>query len=135
MITLEQYFGKWMGYPDATPERKSAAAAMLERVNALLVAAEAAGITVPINPHTGSQVSGETLGGFRPQNCAIGSPKSAHKTGRAVDVFDPENKLDDWLDDARLEAFDLYREHPNATPRWCHLSDRAPGSGNRTFWP
>lgn len=135
MITVEQYFGPWSDHPDATDERKANAVALLINVNNLLDEAAADGVTVPVNAATGSQVSGQTLGGFRPQNAAQGSPASSHKQGRGVDIYDPQNKLDAWLDDDTLEAFGLYREAPNATKGWCHLTDRAPGSGRRTFSP
>lgn len=135
MISLVQYFGPWIDHIDANDERKAHARSLLSSVNDLLDEAEQDGVTVPVNPHTGSQVSGTTLGGFRPQNAAQGAPGSSHKQGRGVDIFDPENKLDSWLDDEKLEAFDLYREHPDSTPGWTHLTDRAPGSGKRTFSP
>jgi hypothetical protein len=135
MISIEEYFGKWITHPDATRLCKSDAVVMLSKVNALLAAAEADGVSVKTNPKTGSRVSGETLGGFRPQNAAQGSSKSKHKTGHAVDVYDPTNALDDWLDDATLAGFELYREHPDDTRSWCHLQDVAPGSKARTFKP
>lgn len=135
MITLEDYFGTFADHPDATPERKANAETLLDRVNALLNDAETDGLPGPINPATGSRVSGETLGGFRPQDAAQGAPKSNHKQGRAIDIFDPGNKLDAWLDDAKLEHFDLYREAPDATRGWCHLASVPPASGRRTFRP
>jgi len=57
------------------------------------------------------------------------------KNGRGVDIYDPENALDNWLTDAILERHGLFRESPLHTPRWCHLTDRAPKSGKRTFLP
>lgn len=135
MITLEEYFGPWLDDKDATDERKANARTLLVAVNNLLDEAEADGVIVQINPATGSQVSGQTLGGFRPQSAAQGRPHSAHKEGRAVDVYDPQNKLEAWVTNERLEAFDLYREAPESTPHWVHLTDRAPGSGKRTFNP
>jgi hypothetical protein len=135
MISIEQYFGIWIDKPDATPLCKSDAAAMLGKVNALLAAAAADGVPIKTNPKTGSGVSGETLGGFRPQNATQGSARSKHKTGHAIDIYDPANALDDWLDDATLAQFELYREHPDDTHTWCHLQDLQPGSGNRTFKP
>ena len=39
--------------------------------------------------------------------------------------------LDDWLDDDTLERYGLYREAPDATPHWCHLTTRPPMSGRR----
>ena len=135
MIGIIDYFGNWFDHPDATPERKAAAQAMLDKVNALLEEYEANDGELKINPRTKTYVSGEQYGGFRPQSCQQGAPHSAHKEGRAVDVYDPVGALDVWVTDARLEAHDLYREAPSATVGWCHLSDKAPGSGKRTFQP
>ena len=135
MITLDQYFGIYASHADAGPGMYAAAETMLEKANALLERAESAGIAMEINPNTNSQVSGEFNGGFRPQDCAVGAAKSSHKQARAVDVFDKNNALDGWITDEILTEFGLYREHPDDTPRWCHLSDKAPGSGRRTFHP
>lgn len=135
MISIEDYFGPWIDHVDATDECKANAAAMLERVKALLVAAEADGVPLLINPNTSTHVSGNTYGGFRPQSCPQGAPDSSHKVGRGVDVYDPKDELDHWLTDAKLEQFGLYRESPVATHTWCHLTDRAPRSGRRTFLP
>lgn len=135
MISLADYLGVHADSPDATDARKAAAEAMLDSVNALLLEAEAYGVELPTNPKTGTLVSGETYGGFRPQSCPIGAPSSAHKEGRAVDVYDPTGALDKWITDMRLEHFGLYREHPADTSGWCHLTDRAPGSERRTFHP
>lgn len=132
MITVEEYFGRWADHEDATPECRAAAEELLSRVNALLTAS---GISPPVNPVTGNQISANKFGGFRPQFVPIGAPHSAHKEGRAVDVYDPGNALDHWITDERLEEFDLYREHPTTTHGWSHLTTRAPDSGKRTFWP
>lgn len=134
-ISFEQYFGPWIDNADATDERKANARVMLVAVNNLLDEAAQDGVPCPVNPATGSQVSGQTLGGFRPQNAAQGAPQSSHKQGMAVDVFDPTNALDNYVTDEILEAFDLYREAPASTPHWIHLTTRAPGSGRRTFMP
>lgn len=135
MISLEQLFGPWFNHPDATIERKANARTLLVAVNNLLDEAAHDGVIVPVNPATSSQVSGQTLGGFRPQNAAQGKPHSSHKEGRGVDVYDPHEKLDNYITDDILEAFGLYRESPVSTRGWTHLTDRAPGSGKRTFNP
>lgn len=135
MISLEEYVGPHSESPDWTPERKDAAVVLLPKVNELLAAAEHNGVDLPDNPKTGSLVSGTQYGGFRPQNCPEGAPHSSHKEGRAVDVFDPSGELDRWISDLILEKYDLYREHPADTNGWCHLTDRAPSSGKRTFHP
>ena len=53
----------------------------------------------------------------------------------AVDIFDPKNEIDGAITDQLLIAHELYREHPAATKGWCHLTTRAPHSGNRSFLP
>lgn len=135
MITVAQYFGDWLGHTDATEERKENAQKLLEKVNSLLFAAQMGGVVPPVNPNTACQISGSRYGGFRPQSCPQGAPESSHKVGRGVDIYDPQNRLDEWLSDDILEAFGLYREHPDSTDRWVHLTDRPPHSGRRTFQP
>jgi len=56
-----------------------------------------------------------------------------HEQSNAVDVSDPDNALDDGLDDDKLTAAELYREAPHATLTWCHLQRVPPKSGKRTF--
>lgn len=135
MITLSQYFGVYASHPDATPECYAAADELLSRVNRLLDNVDTDRVELRINPKTDSEVSGDTNGGFRPQDCPIGARHSSHKQAMAVDVYDPGNSLDRWLTDERLEEAGLYREAPDATPGWTHLTTRAPGSGLRTFNP
>ena len=135
MISITDYFGIYASHADAGPGMYANAEKMLERVNALLERAESSGIQIEVNPNTNSQVSGEFNGGFRPQDCPVGASKSSHKQARAVDVFDKNNALDNWITDDILVEFGLYREAPEATPRWTHLSDKAPPSGRRTFKP
>lgn len=135
MITLEEWLGPYLGHPDATPEVQEKATKLLEVVNDLLLTYAEEGFAVPTNPSTKSQVSGQGNGGFRPKASTIGAPLSKHKTGHAVDIYDPKGELDTWLDDFILEEFNLYREHPDDTKTWCHLQDVSPGSGIRTFKP
>jgi hypothetical protein len=137
MITIGEYVGPWSGSVDWTPDKQREAKILLERVNNLLTEFETQGGILQVNRITKSQVSGETYGGFRPQTCPIGAPKSSHKLGMAVDVYDPANLLDLWIDKHPnvLVEFDLYREHAGYTQHWCHLGTKAPKSGNRTFIP
>lgn len=136
-ILITDYFGKWLKHPDVTDTVMDNAIHLLDKVNALLEEAFADGVDLDINPITGSYVSGNTYGGFRPQDCPQGAPQSSHKTGRAVDIHDRHNILDEWCfkHQDRLMHYDLYMEHPQATPRWCHLTTRAPASGKRVFHP
>ena len=134
-ISFTDYFGPWLGCSEMTDDAEDNANELLATVNDILEIAESCGVDLPTNHKTGTLVSGEKFGGFRPQSCKEGAPKSAHKIGAAVDVFDPDNKLDEWLNDDILTTFDLYREHPDSTPGWCHLTTRAPKSKRRTFYP
>ena len=99
------------------------------------------GIVPYVDPDTGSQISGSKGGagdgGFRLPDSTTGVQSSAHKEAKAVDVYDPDNLLDKAIDknDQGLVIYDLYREHPDATPGWCHLSTRPPGSKRRTYRP
>ena len=142
MITLEQYFGA----KPYTPMHEDAARELLSRVDALVGEAVVDGaFNRPVDPDTGTEVSGSKGGagdgGFRLPTATTGTPSSAHKQAMAVDVFDPANALDRWLDrfegasgeNSKLEEHGLYRETPNATQGWCHLTTRAPRSGRRTY--
>ena len=144
MITLPQYFG-------AKPhdeEHEALADDLLTRVNSLIdEAVRVMAFTRNVDLDTGTEISGSKGGagdgGFRLSTATTGSGKSSHKEAKAVDVFDPRDHLDTWLDDfehgngdnTKLEEYGLYREAPEATPGWTHLSTRAPGSGRRTFKP
>ena len=133
MISLADHVGFWKDSKDWDNRSKSNAIELLKRVNLML---DTYG-NVPINVTTNSQVSGQKYGGFRPQSCTEGAPSSAHKEGRAVDIYDPKDALDKWLTNnpEKLISFNLFREHPSATSGWCHLTTRAPNSGKRTFYP
>ena len=131
MITLEQYFLKHAH----TDEHKASAENLLQRVNSLLEHAIVDGLLLTVNPLTDSFISGKLYGGFRPEGCIVGAKKSAHKLGKAVDIYDPDGLLDKYLTDGKLETYGLYREHPDATQGWCHLSTKPPASGVRTFRP
>lgn len=132
MITVEQYFGE----KQHTDEQEQAAETLLNRVTNML---EFLGWDYPIDPDTGTSISGSKGGagdgGFRLSGSSTGRPFSKHKLAHAVDVYDPDNRLDDMINDEILQRFNLYRESPSATRGWCHLQDIAPGSGKRTFLP
>lgn len=150
MITITQYFtnpttGELKPH---TPAHEAAARDVLERREALRDEFRAeTGRGLVICPNTGTEISGSKDGagdgGFRLHNANTGSPNSSHKQAMAVDDYDPGNELDRWLDqfedgrggNSKLEQHGLYREHPDATPGWCHLTTRRPGSGRRTFVP
>jgi hypothetical protein len=108
---------------------------------------EATGRAPVIDPDTGTEISGSRRGrgdgGFRLETSTTGRAFSAHKEARAVDDYDPDNAFDRWLNEFefgegqndKLEEHGLYREHPQSTNTWCHLTTRAPPSGKRTYYP
>ena len=137
MITLADYLGPWKDHADATPEVRANAEELLRRVNALLNELIAAGIAARTNPKTGTAISGETGGGFRPQDYPVGAPKSAHKTGQALDLFDPFGSVGGYLyvRQSLLVKHRLWMEAPAACPGWCHLQSRPVPSGRTVFNP
>lgn len=141
MITLEDYFmGRREQYPmSVTPELDREARITVERANKLLAQALTYGVSIPANPKTGSQVSS----GWRPlavnSSTPNAAPNSKHMTGQAVDLYDPDGDLDDWLSTgeglAVLEAIGLWIENPACTKGWTHLQTIPPRSGRRVFLP
>lgn len=79
--------------------------------------------------------------GYRPASVNANTPgaskTSAHMTCQACDFADPNGEIKEFIakDPTILIRCDLYMEHPDSTPGWCHLSNRAPKSGNRIFKP
>jgi hypothetical protein len=134
-ITLADYFAGWVGHPAISGEHRANAEILLVRINALLLdLVNHPTCDLEINPKTGSLISGTRNGGWRPPDCPEGAPNSSHKQGRGVDIYDADGDLDNTLNDALLEKYDLYREHPAQTHTWLHLTDRSPPSGKRTFY-
>lgn len=135
MINSTDYFKAYAGHKGITPAIMENAMSLLVQVNAMLEECAGNGWEPKTNPATGTLISGQDNGGWRPQECPIGAPMSSHKQGRGVDIYDPDGDLDNLITDGMLEAHGLYREHPDCTAGWVHLTDRAPGSKRRTFWP
>ena len=128
MISLADYYmGRDVEFPDElTSVHRTNADITVSRVNELLTAF---GETRKVNS------------GWRPAAVNAGvanaAKKSKHMTCQACDLADPNGDLDAWcmqnLD--LLESIGLWMEHPDATPRWCHVQIVPPGSGNRVFRP
>lgn len=140
MISKQQYLGIHAKSSDLTSARLANIDRLLTSVNRLMMLGVKENIIFPINKNTGSQISGEIFGGFRPQSCPIGASNSAHKEGLAVDIYDPIEAIDSWLktsDTARelYEQLGLYFEKPDYTRGWSHWSLKKPISGNRFFIP
>ncbi|ALV06712.1 D-Ala-D-Ala carboxypeptidase family metallohydrolase [Roseateles depolymerans] len=141
MITLDDYFmGRREKYPAAlTTEIERNAARTVDLANKLLTEAQSYGVTVDQHPANHSTVSS----GWRPPEVNAATPNSAarskHMTGQAIDIYDPDGDLDEWLmtgqGQAVLSALGLWMEHPSATKGWCHVQTVPPGSGRRVFYP
>jgi hypothetical protein len=136
MIT---HAGFWKGRDkqfasELTGEIVGNAKVSMERVNRLLAMFYAA------NPTVGRR---DANSGWRPKAVNTGtkgsSPTSLHMVGKAVDVDDDDEALDNWLKTPQgmqaLVMCELWLEHPGYTPRWCHLQTIPPKSGNRVFIP
>lgn len=137
-ITVIQYLGPYADHPDASSEKRGTAARLLDKVNAGLALAEADGLVLPINPHTGCHIAGNGNGGFRPQACAIGAGGSQHKEAHAADIYDPLRELAAWSlrNKDRLRAIGIRCiENPQYTPTWCHWQDVDVRSGSFSFIP
>jgi hypothetical protein len=137
LITVQQYLGPWDGSKEVTEEIETNAYTLLMVTAKLMEVMEKEGVSFPINPATKSQISGSKYGGFRPQGCTQGAPLSKHKTGEAVDIWDPLDEIDDWLMEHQplLTAMGIYIEHPDYTKGWSHWSIKAPKSGHHVFIP
>lgn len=78
--------------------------------------------------------------GYRPaaiNKAAGGAKRSNHMVLLACDFADPDGTLDQYCLDNQLilATCNLYLEHPESTPGWCHLQCVAPKSGNTVFKP
>jgi len=150
MITEEQYFtNPTTGEVKAHSDQHTLNFIELQaRVENLLEDARImGGYHDAVDPDTGTQISGvhggSGDGGFRLPNTTTGAPMSNHRKAKAVDIYDPVNVLDIWLNqfddghggNSMLLKHGLAREHPDATPGWCHLQSALPSSGRRTFNP
>lgn len=140
MITLHDY---WLGR-DIThslqlgTDLRRNAARTVEAANALLVLAKGAGVTLETSPRTGTIVTS----GWRPADINAATPgaalRSLHMSCEAIDLYDPDGDLDDWLlasADTVLRDLGLWLEHPAATKGWAHVQTRPPRSGRRVFYP
>jgi hypothetical protein len=138
MITLADY---WMGrdvrYPLAldTQTRRNAQVTV-DLANRLLVFAKLAGVALRANL-AGNLVNS----GWRPPAVNAATPgasaTSKHMTGQAIDLFDPDGRIDMWMLSSPQPLIDLglWQEHPDSTEGWAHVQTVPPRSGARVFRP
>ena len=133
MFTKEQYFRDF----EYTKVHSENADYLIKRCSLLENKLLSMGVKFPVNPKTGSHISGDTYGGFRPQECPIGAPKSAHKLGLAVDRYDPTGEIDEALMSHQelLVEYGIYIEHPSKTAGWSHWAVIPPLSNKHIFYP
>lgn len=136
-ITLAEYFGPYAHHQAVTPDIRFKATAMLDVVNDLYERAAQDGCELPDNPATGSGISGQGNGGFRPPESKVGAANSTHKDGRAVDRYDPRREFAAWClaHPEELQKRGLHMEDPRWTPTWVHLQDVPPHSGRVVYVP
>ena len=140
-ITLTDYFaGRDALYPaELTHEIRANASMTVGKVNSLLAVMEAEGMKLEAHPVSQSLVSS----GWRPpqinRQTKGAAPKSKHMTGEAVDLYDPEGDIDNFLMSGAgqrvLASLGLFIEHPAATKSWSHIQIVPPRSQSRVFYP
>jgi hypothetical protein len=140
-ITLGEYLqGRDALYPaELTPEIGANAAKTVKLVNSMLAVMEAEGMKLEAHPVSQSLVSS----GWRPpqinRQVKGAAPKSKHMTGEAVDLYDPEGDIDNFLMSGMgqrvLASLGLWIEHPSATKSWSHIQIVPPRSQQRVFYP
>ena len=115
IITLDQYFmGRRELYPNEFAQYISDnAILLLKSVNPFL-------IELGIN-------NAEVSSGWRPNSLNANVPNAAqhsnHTIGKAVDIKDPDGKLDNLFraHPELLRKYGLFLESPDSTPGWSHL--------------
>lgn len=140
-ITLDDYLmGRDKLYPqELTPEIQANAEHTVRMTNALFAVLNAQEVEVEAHPVNKSPVSS----GWRPpqingqvKGAAV---RSKHMTGQAIDLYDPDGLIDEYLmseaGQRTLIALELWLEHPSATKNWAHIQTVPPKSGRRVFYP
>lgn len=122
-ITQTDYLMGRAGAQDLDAEHQLNMLTLLKRVNDLLTKFGAAR---RVNSGYRRAIDNKACGG---------SPRSAHLSCQAIDLEDKDGKLKEFCTDEVLKEFDLYMEHPDYTPSWCHLQTRKTKWGNRVFKP
>lgn len=138
-ITVDDYLmGRETLYPnELTPEILKNAEHLVSKVNDLLAVLEAEHVGIDLHPKTQTVISS----GWRPpqingqtKGAAV---RSKHMTGQAIDLYDPDGEIDDYLLEHPqvLTSLGLYLEHPSATKNWAHVQTVPPRSLKRIFFP
>lgn len=135
-LFLTEYFGPHLS--TVPGDHYDNAGKLLSKVNVVLAAFVADKGVLHVNPDTGTLIAGNGHGGYRLDASTVGAAKSKHKTGQAVDVYDPHRDLARWvLEHPALvhQQLGLSIERPEWTPTWVHFQSVPPGSGVFAFIP
>jgi hypothetical protein len=140
-ITKVDYLqGRDALYPEElTPKILNSIEQTVKLVNSLLAVMEAEGMKLEAHPVSQSLITS----GWRPpqinRQVKGAAPKSKHMTGEAVDLYDPEGDIDNFLMSGQgqrvLASLGLYIEHPACTKAYSHIQIIPPKSGARVFYP
>lgn len=137
-ITLSDYYmGRDAKYPlDLLTSYRHNANITVDLSNRLLVGLKVANVPLTLNA-SGSIVNS----GWRPPTVNAATPgaskTSLHMSCQAIDLYDPSGFIDEYLfhNQLILKDLGLWLEHPDSTPKWCHVQILPPRSGNRVFKP
>jgi len=128
--------GKYPDRPKRYPPTKT------DAVNATLLASRVTRLCAEYERATGLQAPApqDISSGYRPAAINAATPgaakKSKHMICAAVDLGAAGgHAFALWClqNESALAMCDLYLEHPDDTPTWCHLQCIPPGSGKRVF--
>lgn len=127
MISLEEL--NKHNYP-TTPEIDANLAILLDKINQVRTA-WAKPMTVTSGLRSQAQQDGLIAAGKSTAS------KSKHLTGQAVDIYDPDNSLKEWVQDNMdmMETIGFWFEDFGSTPNWVHFQIVPPASGKRVFIP
>lgn len=140
MISLSDfYMGRDVTHAaELTPAIEMDATETVRRVNLLLAAMAADGVTPGVDLATKTAVAS----GWRPALVNASTPNAAkaskHMLGQACDIRDtPDRELCRWAlaHQEVLMELSLWCERPQWTPTWLHCQILPPNSGHRFFIP
>jgi hypothetical protein len=132
MIQASDYFRQFKDSQEITEKIRKNADKLLSKVCTLL----------SLIPYETKLTSGFRSKKYESKKGRSGN--SAHCTGEAIDLYDPDKIIGEWCraNEAYLKQEGLHFEHLSVTHksdrregRWCHLTIRPPASGKIEFFP
>ena len=140
MISMEELLGREYELSNLPQDHQDALAILLERANKIR-----SSYASPMTVSSGYRSMDDHLRIYREKAAKEGKvfdetqvpKKSKHLFGQAVDIYDPDKKLQKWCKDNEtfLVETGVWIESFSATPNWVHFQIIAPGSGSLYFMP